>query len=334
MTYPNQKKVVVITVTYGNRWRYLEDVLKAPELHHPAISDIVVVDNASEEDIEARIQENQFSKTHIVRLRENTGSANGFKVGIQYALDKTNASLIWLLDDDNKPREGALSRLLAVHCALGNDANNVLLSLRKDRREYLESAHMGVGIRFIANSFLGFHIKNLPKKIIARFHKRKTLPHFHFPVISVGYAPYGGLLFHRDWIEKIGLPNPDYFIYGDDHEYTNRIICKGGIIYLCAISEIEDKEISWIYRDKSIRFVSPFSDEDKVYYSVRNRVHFERTNYVSSEFCYGLNQLLYLIYLFVRGIISFRDPLGLYKRSLLLFRAISDGQKGRLGRLM
>ena len=49
-------------------------------------------------------------KISLIKLSKNTGSANGFKVGIETAVKEFN--FIWLLDDDNKPRKNALEVLV------------------------------------------------------------------------------------------------------------------------------------------------------------------------------------------------------------------------------
>ena len=56
--------------------------------------------------------------------------------------------------------------------------------------------------------------------------------------------PYGGLFFHRSIIDIIGLPDTNYFLYGDDFDFSYRITKKGGKIFLVTQSVIEDLEKS------------------------------------------------------------------------------------------
>jgi GT2 family glycosyltransferase len=334
---PSLRKVCVVTVTYGKRWKLLREVLTTVISHHPAISDIIVVDNGSDDDIPGLVSQLGSDKIKVIRLKENTGSANGFKVGIEAALN-TDAEFFWLLDDDNRPEQYCLVRLLRAYEALGEDPNNVLLSLRRDRKEYVEAVHEGFRVGIKANSFLGFHLKDVPQKIVRRLRKRrKTLGNYdlsncRYPLISVGYAPYGGLLFHRSWVGEIGFPSEQFYVYSDDHEYTSRIIQHGGRIYLCAFSEVEDLEQSW--HIKTARFhplIDPSSNEVRLYYTTRNRVNLEITHYVKSHFIYRLNMLIYLSWLTFYGFVTFKSPINLWRRLKCLIRAIQHGLSGRLG---
>jgi len=153
-------------------------------------------------------------------------------------------------------------------------------------------------------------------------------------LVSVGFAPYGGFFFHRRWIETIGLPNEQFFLYGDDYDFTRRIITHGGRIYLCATSEIKDLEVSWNKtRVRSHRLISPESSSVYVYYSTRNRVYFEVSNYVTSNCIYHLNMLSMMTLLLVLGICADKKPLATIKRWKLLWAAVLAGKRGRLGKV-
>lgn len=333
------KKVCVVTVTYGKRWELLKEVLAAVISHHPAITDVIIVDNASEDNIPELSGKWMSDKIKVIRLKENTGSANGFKVGLQAALN-TGTEFFWLLDDDNKPEPQCLQRLIHAWKALGEDPNNVMLALRRDRKEYVEAACEGFRVGIRPNSFLGFHLKEVPSKILRRLRRKTGLLtsrdswHFRYPLVSVGHAPYGGLLFHRSWVEKIGLPDEQFYVYSDDHEYTSRIVQNGGHIYLCAASEVKDLEQSW--HIKAARFhalMDPDADEQRLYYTVRNRVNLEATRFVKSTFLYKLNMLTYLSWLAFYGLVVFRKPVALLRRLKSLFKSVQDGLSGRLGRI-
>lgn len=332
------KKVCAVTVTYGKRWCLLREVLTTLISHHPAISDIIVVDNGSDDDIPRLVSQLRSDKIGVIRLNENTGSANGFKVGIKAALE-TDAEFFWLLDDDNRPEQHCLARLLHAYETLGEDLNNVLLSLRRDRKEYVEAVYEGFRVGIKTNSFLGFHLKDVPQKIVKRLRKKRNalgnydLSNCRYPLISVGYAPYGGLLFHRSWVEKIGFPNEQFYLYTDDYEYTTRVIQYGGRIYLCAFAEIKDLEQSWHIKTRYHALIDPCSDELRLYYAVRNRVNLEIMRYIKSGFIYRLNMIIYLSWLALYGLVTFKNPVTLWRRLKCLIKAIQDGWSGRLGRV-
>ena len=57
--------------------------------------------------------ENEISdKLRVIYLKENVGSAGGYKRGLKEAYLDKDCEFIWLLDDDNKPQESSLNTLI------------------------------------------------------------------------------------------------------------------------------------------------------------------------------------------------------------------------------
>src|SRR5689334_9828215 len=126
----------VVTVTYGNRHMFLEQVVS--EAFANGASKVIIVDNGSALTSKQAIKElerNFNGRLVIVTLSENCGSAFGFKVGLEYALSYSDCEYIWLLDDDNKPAEGALAELFRQRDQLGQVIRSdelALVSLRQN----------------------------------------------------------------------------------------------------------------------------------------------------------------------------------------------------------
>lgn len=333
----------MITVTYGQRWTLLEQVLVELLSNHPAVCDIIIVDNASNEDISEKVKlleidEAYRPKIKVVTLEQNTGSANGFKIGIKTALGQTKADFLWFLDDDNKPAEDSLERLLLAYQILGSVPNNVLLSFRKNHLYLVQAAVRGKNTLISPNSFLGFHIKDSLEKILNRLSKKgkarvNEIRSFdpgqnqaQHPLTLIDLAPYGGLLLHKSWIDRVGYPNERLFLYADDLEFTNRITSSGGRIYLCATSVVEDLESSWSNEETqaSWSWISSNSDPMRVYYTVRNTTYLERQHYVSFPLVYWINVNAYLLILAIYSMWKegFSHTI---KRLKLIVRAVRDG---------
>ena len=324
--------VCVVTVTYGQRWKYLALVLSEVVRHHPAICSIVVVDNGCIEPVVDHIAHQPWcNRVMVVRLSENQGSAGGFRAGLE-AANRTGADLIWLLDDDNRPHEGALGRLLAAYHFLNDDPNNLLLCLRRDRQELVRAAATGAPVEFVPNSFFGIHVNTLWKRILTRLKPEHGSRRMRFPLTQIGYAPYGGLLMSRKWIAAVGLPDARYFAYADDHEFTQRITRAGGRIFLCAVSEVEDLETSWnrSYRKGPIMFWD-LASSTRIYYGVRNRVALE-ASYRSSNLLYGLNLVCGIGIFALWAMAVGRSPVFMARRFQLIVRAVTDGLAGSLGK--
>lgn len=325
--------VTVVTVTYGRRWCFLSKVLEVL-LADPAVAEIVVVDNDSQEDIPSRVAKLASPKILVVSTGRNLGSAAGFKRGIEEAYSRAKGEFIWLLDDDNVPEPDCLQRLLAYYRALGNDPMNCLLALRERQRDLVDLVERGYGADPRPNSFLGFHWRDVPRKIAKRIVQERTSVKTgaKFLVAMLTYAPYGGFLFHRSWVERVGVPDERFFLYGDDHEYTWRFTRQGGRIYLCANCRVEDIDVSWHHQAHDAHpYLSPRANALRLFYSARNRAYLETTYVVRSRMAYRFNVVLYVGFMLLKSLIRESDKAGVFRYLRLFVKALRQGWAGELG---
>ncbi len=325
-------KVWAVTVTYGNRFPLLSQVIKGTL--QAGVEHIVVVVNGPAQNTREGLQKLKQSfpqQINEVLLEQNEGSAKGFAEGIRYA-HVHGAEFIWLLDDDNLPHPECLQTLKYAYAHLGNDPTNILVGFRSTRKEQRMAACYGSRVTLVYNSFLGFHCKHLLKKVYKKLYKKPNNESYSYiyPLVEVGYAPYGGLLFHRSWIDKVGLPNEALYLYGDDHEFTLRLRGAGAHIYLCARARIDDLELSWHLKE-DLPWFAPDSDPMRLYYSLRNRVWLEKHFALNSIPIYSLNIACYTAFQIMRAFLKFRNILSLQSRLQLLFRAFRDGWCANLG---
>ncbi|HAQ73140.1 MAG TPA: glycosyl transferase family 2, partial [Pseudomonas sp.] len=101
-------KTTVVTVTYGDRLSYLQQMIERA-LSFAEISDVLVVSNASSAPLH-RLLERWPGRVRLIELQQNTGSANGYAVALEAAL-AGGADYIWMMDDDNAPTAAAVSIL-------------------------------------------------------------------------------------------------------------------------------------------------------------------------------------------------------------------------------
>lgn len=333
----SDSKICVVTVTYGRRWYLLKQVLREILSDEWLISDIIVVDNGAVGGLKEKIKLAGFDRTHVIRLDENTGSAGGYAAGIIAALNRTKAEFVWLLDDDNMPGPQALENLLHSYYAAGGCKNFAFLSMREGRKDFRLAVARGGEVTIRKNSFLGFRVVDIPKKLFSRLlgcAKVNDAGPYRFPLASVGHAPYGGLFLHRDLVGKIGLPDKQFYVYADDYEYSSRIIDAGGKIYLCATSSIVDLEASTGYRGGKVHpLISPGSEDFRIYYTIRNRIYLESRKYVSSRVVYLANGVVYLCLLAIHGLLETRKPTSVWRRLILMINAVKDGRAARLGKV-
>lgn len=145
--------------------------------------------------------------------------------------------------------------------------------------------------------------------------------------ISMPYAPYGGMLISRRTLCTVGLPDYRLELYEDDTEFSHRITTTGGTILLDPQSTLCDIDANWLQAAEGNtgpdRLVTAESSR-RVYYSVRNRVYFERHRYCASVVAYALNKAVYISLLWVIAVRRRARA-----RFRLILRAIRDGEAAR-----
>ncbi len=318
----------LVTVTYADRIHFLGELLRRT-FDLEGMERAVIVSNASRSNL-ALLEEKWGSRVQVIRLAENTGSANGYAVGIQAALDG-GAHYLWLMDDDNAPKQGALAvlheQLEGISAELGA-GHAAVLGFRKDHQADIAAGLAASQATPLRSSFLGFHYRQIPFKVWRRLRRSRPVPHVAKEV-KLPYAPYGGLLAARQLFESIGLPKRDLVLYADDTEYTYRITATGGSITLITSAELEDLEGSWNLKD---RYPNAFvgwlqgGSDFRAFYAARNQAWFDRHVWSVSKWDYRINQAIYV------GLLKyFAARTGSDDRLRLLRYAIRQGQASVLG---
>lgn len=321
-------KTTVVTVTYGDRLPYLQQMIERA-LSFTEISDVLVVSNASLAPVH-QLLERWPGQVRLIELQQNTGSANGYAVALEAAL-AGGADYIWMMDDDNAPTAAAVSilhrELARLTGLLGPDRVAVLGYRATQQADIAE----GVPPRYICqprSSYFGFHVAQLPYKIWRR------LPWIRRPgkrpaSISLPFAPYGGMLAHRSLYQRIGLPLTDLVLYVDDTEYTRRITASGGRLFLFTDAVIDELEQSWNIKARTRNIYETFllgESDFRAYYAARNQAWFDKNVWAASPRLLRLNRSIFLtlLRLFAR-LRNTRDRLALIEQ------AIRDGENGALG---
>lgn len=323
--------VAALLVTYGSRWEYLHRVL-AKLRSDPNISGVIVVDNASSVSVAKLVEQHGLrSFVDVISNKRNVGSAKAFAQGLARLIEGGRYTHVYMLDDDNEPQEEAISELVALQNAHGN--RSAQLSLRRDRVEFAQAEKDGRAVRHVRDSFLGYEIvgavrKRIPGRTQSVETSRKSR------AVDVEYAPYGGLFLPLAIVKEVGLPEEDFVLYVDDHEFTTRITRAGVQIRLCLDSVVEDLEKSW-HLAKNKRNVPPLfaesSSDFRIYYSVRNRVAFEREYLIRSRPRYMLNVVSVLVIQSLKALLAGASVGQIFRRFKLICRAWSDGWNRRLG---
>ena len=194
-------KIIAVVVTY-NRLELLKKVLFALRRQTYKIEKIIVVNNSSTDGtLEWLMQNNE--RLEII-TQENTGSSGGQYTGFKLALEY-DCDAIWVMDDDVVAEIDCLENLLKYY-----DNNSVLLPLRYNNN----------GTPYI-NDTLKLNMTNPFKSIWKKIISESDLK---LDKIKVEGPTFEGPLFPKKVMQKAGLPEKKFFIYGDDTEYFQRIL--------------------------------------------------------------------------------------------------------------
>lgn len=317
--------VGVAIVTYADRRSYLQKVVEKL-LSIKEIGRIHVVGNNTSYSLVECLEAFHSQVISYTLFDKNTGSAQGYKTGIEQLMKLPGIDFIWLLDDDNLPHENALNSLLEYWRSTSiNKGNDALMSLRTDRPYLVQVAH-GKPVKHYfpkRNAFLGFHLFRIHefffKKLFAGYNKNKK------QVASIPCAPYGGLFFHKDLIHKIGYPDERFFVYADDYEFTYRITKSGGNIMLIPASEIDDLEKTWFNRTKHGVFHSRFLQQNdfRSYLSIRNTVYLQNKCLVTKRLLYNVNTFFFMLHIYLLAVAG--NKMKQYRN---FRKAVRDGNSG------
>jgi GT2 family glycosyltransferase len=102
--------------------------------------------------------------------------------------------------------------------------------------------------------------------------------------------PFNGTLLHRSIIERVGLPKPKLFLWGDESEYYCRITRKNKIP-VCTVAD------SIHYHPAATYFFKndwDYKNNWKMYYYIRNRFYINQSKF-SNKFLALLNYCYFLV---------------------------------------
>lgn len=188
----------VVCVTY-NRATMLREFLTSLATLDPAPERLVVVDNASSDDtaevLAGAAELSGISEVIVFRESVNTGGAGGFCRGLQVALE-AGAQWVWMMDDDVEVMPGALAQL---HRWTGR------FRCLQGRRDDVD------GRPFRWQPFVHEPTMLPVMRRGAEFDAGGS--------VSINSGTFEGMLLHREVVERVGLPDPRFFLVWDDIVY-------------------------------------------------------------------------------------------------------------------
>lgn len=215
------KKVCAVVVTY-NRKELLIECIDSILNQDYTLEKLIIVDNNSTDGTKELLKEKRLLDNTIIdymRLNENTGGAGGFYAGMKRS-SRYSPDWVWIMDDDVVPNKDALTQLIKAHTEI------------KENVSFLASAVRGIDGEAM----------NVPKIFKNQFFTYtdwyKYLDKGNVQIVK---ATFVSLLINGEAIKKCGYPWKEFFIWGDDSEYTQRIIRDYGPAYLVGKSIVLHK---------------------------------------------------------------------------------------------
>jgi GT2 family glycosyltransferase len=237
---------VVATILTYNRLEFLKEIIEAVKNQTRKPDGIIVINNSSTDGTREWLQ-TQDGITVIEQ--ENLGSSGGQWRAFNEAY-KAGYDWVWTMDDDVVPANDCLEKMF------DNDDVNVI-------RTPLRYMHDG---KPFFNDVLTMNLSNPFSSLWNDIYSEKNLKEQKTEAIGITFE---GPLFHRSLIDRIGLPEKDFFIYGDDTEFFIRAWKAGFKIF--------------VYRDATMKrklpYVSiPSEFNWKSYYMIRNIIAIDTLN--------------------------------------------------------
>ena len=183
-------KICAIIVTY-NRSALCRQCVDAISSQTYAC-DLFVVNNHSSDDTQRYLTENNIP--HFT-TESNIGGAGGFYMGIRKAIE-FGYEYLWLMDDDCLPETDALEKLMEADQKLHSDFG------------------------FLSSKVLWTDGN------IHRMNEVHPIEQVYDSIYSLHEATFVSLLIKTETVKTVGLPVSDFFIWGDDIEYTRRIAVR------------------------------------------------------------------------------------------------------------
>jgi len=206
----NAPFVVAIIATY-HRKRELADLL-ALLSETPGVRAVVVVDNAADPEVRELVR-SALLRAEYVAMESNRGIGPGLNRGMEFAAQKWAQSLThyWILDDDVRFAPDTLSKLLAALAE--NDAQFVAPTITDPFGAVF--AWPVLKSRRARKLFLRRKRSN-PTHFAKGFEAQKNLPELRASM-SISY------LMERVCRERVGPIREDFWLHGEDIDYTSRI---------------------------------------------------------------------------------------------------------------
>lgn len=300
-------KTCAIVVTF-NRKNLLKQQMDEIAKQKFRIDDYYIVDNNSGDGTDLMIQElkkNFPIRLHYLRLTNNVGGAGGFCEGLIKAYEDSYDWFI-LMDDDGRPfDEKCFSEVFdfVEQKKLSSSDLYLLNSL---------VTHDNVGLSF----GLG-HIETI----------EDCEKHASDGLFIGTVNPFNGTVLSNGLVKKIGFPNGEFFIKGDEVDYLRRAKKNEAFVATITSSRYMHPKPQGMTQKRVFgkKYYMYIEAPWKEYYNVRNQAYsLIASNEKSKARIFAFNRILCCLFCKCEKLHTLK----------MIFRGYSDAKKGRLGAIV
>lgn len=203
-------KITALIVTY-NRLELLKESIEALFNQTYIPDNLIIYNNNSTDGTEEFLEGFQDSRIRPVHASENTGGAGGFHYGIKMACE-SGADWIWVMDDDTIAEPDALQKLVESPFFPQDESGNATGYLAS-RVDWIDGTR---------------HLMNYIEPVYPWHHFHGLYDNCY----RITNSTFVSMLINRKAVEKVGLPIKEFFIWGDDWEYSGRISDQFNCYYI------------------------------------------------------------------------------------------------------
>lgn len=142
---------------------------------------------------------------HLLSLPHNLGYAGALNTGIQWARRRWTPRGFWLLNNDVQAQPGALEALVAAHASVPDAGICGSVLMEWDEPERIQAV-AGIYRRWLG---VGWHVKDLPAQA-------------GDVSCAVDYPIGASMYVSTDYLDKVGLLDPSYFLYCEEMDWAER----------------------------------------------------------------------------------------------------------------